>query len=163
MASSGTKFALAAGALVILGGGIAAALSLSGSPNNPAVPVSRTSTTSNSTTATTVSLPSLSAESVTLAEDMTKGDFAAVRAHFDNTMEAGLSETQLAAGWQQVTATLGSYRTHGQPIAKNAGNEIIFVPMVFSDASFEVQFSFDADGRIGGFYLRPAGFDQSVP
>jgi len=108
--------------------------------------------------------PDLAAKAEQVTADLAAGNFSAVSAQFDATVSAGLSASALAAAWQQVAGPLGAYKGHGTPIFKalTPGYQTFFVPTQFESGSIEVQVAFDSSGKIAGFYLRPAGFDQSL-
>ena len=107
--------------------------------------------------------PALAAMAAALAAELAGGQFGTVRASFDPTMSASLSEQQLAASWSQVAGSLGVFKTAATPISKNvvAGFATYFVPLTFDKGGLQVQVSFDGQGQIAGLFLRPPGYDSN--
>ncbi|TXH64705.1 MAG: alpha/beta fold hydrolase, partial [Lysobacteraceae bacterium] len=102
------------------------------------------------------------AEAQTMVERMDAGDFAAVRARFDETMAAGLSIEQLQQLWGALPSQLGARKDIGTPrVIAHDNLRIAALPIRFENATIEAMFAFAADGRIAGFGLRPA--DSASP
>jgi len=152
-----TKAASTAGLIVALG-------SAAGCSSGSTTPASaKTNRSTSSTIQRRESSTAAAAHASLVASEMSVGNFTVVRAGFDATMLAGLSEQQLGAAWQQMTATLGAFQHASAPIYKSIeGYATYFVPMVFAYGSLEVQVVFNGRGQTAGFFLRPAGFDAST-
>ncbi len=89
--------------------------------------------------------------------DLDKDDFMAATADFDPTMRAGLGADKLGLVWQQVGHQLG--KLHGLGEAQNVmyqGRVVVTQPLHFEKGDLNAQVACDADGKIAGFFLRPA-------
>lgn len=93
----------------------------------------------------------------TLVDSLAKGDFKAATADFDATMTSGLGADKLAAVWQQVDQQFG--KLEGRGTLQNAmyqGDVVVVLPLRFAKGNVSAQVACDADGKIAGFFLRPA-------
>lgn len=88
---------------------------------------------------------------------MDAGDFAGVHARFDETMAAAVSEDQLRQLWTSLPAQLGAAKGRGEPrTLEREGTRIVVVPLHYEAATLDASLTFEADGRISGFLIKPA-------
>jgi len=106
--------------------------------------------------------PTVQASSITAraAQDalteLARGDFAAVQAGFDPTMNAAVSQDQLRSVWDQLTTDLGSYRSSGAPVVVSMATAVLYdFPLDMAKGAAHLQVAVGPDGRIAGLYLRP--------
>lgn len=93
----------------------------------------------------------------TLIDNLAKGDDKAATSDFDATMQSELGADKLHAAWQQVMAKMGALQRRGAP--QNViyqGHVIITLPLQFAKGAINAQVACDADGKIAGFFMRPA-------
>jgi hypothetical protein len=85
------------------------------------------------------------------------GDYAAVRAEFDETLSASLSEEQLAESRAQFEDQFGTFQSMGEPEVLERGElTVVNVPLDMSEGEGEARVTYDAEGKITGlFLLRP--------
>ena len=87
---------------------------------------------------------------------LTKGDFAAVIATFDERMAAGLPEQKRRDTWKSIESQFGALKQVGEPRLSNKGEyQIVVIPAAFERASVDLQIVFDAAGRTAGLSVRP--------
>ena len=86
------------------------------------------------------------------------GDYASVRQSFDRTMEAKLSEAELAEATWAYESTFGSFVSMGEPeIVNRADLRVVNVPLEMSKDDGQARITFDAQDRIAGLYLLRTG------
>lgn len=92
-----------------------------------------------------------------LIDHLAKGEDKAATSDFDATMRANLGPDKLAAAWKQVQSKAGNLGRRGAPQnMTHNGFVIVLLPLHFTKADFNAQVACDADGKIAGFFLRPA-------
>lgn len=97
----------------------------------------------------------------TFSRQLAAGEYAAAVKPFDETMSRVLPAQKLEVIWTQLEQQAGRFRSFGDPRAsKAAAFDVVYVPAKFEKASFDLQIVFDADNRIAGFYIKPAGAEQ---
>ena len=89
--------------------------------------------------------------------EITSGQFAAVRARFDPTMTAQLSEDQLADAWRTFQELLGDFQSAAPPTSVMRGDLTVEqVPVRLANGPGEIRVTFHPDGTVAGlFFLRP--------
>jgi hypothetical protein len=93
----------------------------------------------------------------TLIGNLDKGDFKAATSDFDAMMKTNLGADKLGSVWQQVGLQLGKLQGHGEPQNVMYQNHVmITLPLHFEKGDVNAQVACDADGKIAGFFLRPA-------
>ncbi|TAN07393.1 MAG: DUF3887 domain-containing protein [Rhodanobacteraceae bacterium] len=93
----------------------------------------------------------------TLIENLEQGNAKAATAEFDATMQANLGADKLAAAWRQVGSLMGKLQGRGTPQnAMYQGHTIVTLPLQFTKGNLNAQVACDADGKVAGFYMRPA-------
>lgn len=98
----------------------------------------------------------------TLLDSLDKGAYKAATANFDAAMLANLGADKLGEVWQGVGKQVGKLQGRGTP--QNVmvqGHAIVTVPLRFEKADINAQVACDADGKIAGFFLRPAAAPAS--
>lgn len=92
-----------------------------------------------------------------LVDNLEKGDAKAATADFDATMQANLGADKLDAVWKQVGEQAGKLQGHGTPQnMMYEGYAVITLPLQFEKGGLNAQVACDADGKVAGFFLRPA-------
>ncbi|MGH8116879.1 MAG: DUF3887 domain-containing protein [Rhodanobacteraceae bacterium] len=92
-----------------------------------------------------------------LIDHLARGDDKAATAGFDATMRSNLGQDKLAAAWKQVQSQAGNLERRGAPQnMTHQGFVIVLLPLHFTKAVFNAQVACNADGKIAGFFLRPA-------
>lgn len=92
-----------------------------------------------------------------LIDNLEKGNDKAATADFDVTMLANLGADKLAEVWQQVGGQFGKLRGRGMPQNVLVQNRVVItLPLRFEKGGLNAQVACDADGKIAGFFLRPA-------
>jgi hypothetical protein len=87
-----------------------------------------------------------------------RGDYAAVARQFDARMAGVMSSEQLGQVWTGLKAQLGPYASTGSPRKKTLENNgatytVVVIPARFGSTPLNVQFTYNPDGKIGGFYV----------
>lgn len=103
-------------------------------------------------------LEACAAAANTLIDNLEKPDYKAATADFDATMQANLAADKLGEVWQSVGKQAG--KLEGRGAAQNVmyeGHAIATLPLHFEKTDVNAQVACDADGKIAGFFLRPAG------
>ncbi|HKZ09249.1 MAG TPA: DUF3887 domain-containing protein [Rhodanobacteraceae bacterium] len=98
----------------------------------------------------------------TLIDHLEKGDFTAATSNFDATMKANLGADKLGQFWKQVASQVGTLQGRGTP--RNMmyeGHAVISLPLHFEKGDANAQVACDADGKVAGFFLRPASASAS--
>ena len=92
------------------------------------------------------------------------GNFAAVEAQFTVEMNAALPTGRLAAMWTALVTQAGAFKSCGtEPrVRAIADKQMVITPCQFERMTFDIQFAFDAAGRISGLAMRP-GARPAVP
>ncbi len=89
--------------------------------------------------------------------NLDKGNFKAAGADFDANMQARLGAGKLGSVWQQVGNQLGKLQGQGEPQNVIYQNHVVITqPLHFDKGDVNAQVACDADGKIAGFFLRPA-------
>ena len=86
------------------------------------------------------------------------GDYAAVRADFDEALSATLSEEQLAATRAQFEEEFGTFESMGDPEVVERGElTVVNIPLQMSEGEGEARITYDSQGKIAGLFLLRAG------
>lgn len=96
---------------------------------------------------------------------MASGDFAVVEAQFTAAMKAAWPAAKLAAAWAGLSKGLGPYRECGTNVrvVRIADKQMVISPCTFGAADVDIQFAFDAAGRISGLQIRPGARASYAP
>ncbi|WP_264065410.1 DUF3887 domain-containing protein [Mycolicibacterium komossense] len=90
----------------------------------------------------------------TVINDLMHARWAEVRARFDDTMHAELSEEELAAPWAQIAGSVGNYLGHRDTDVARAGDRTITnTPLAFEAGDFVARITFRDDQTISGLYI----------
>ena len=97
----------------------------------------------------------LQQKAASLTDLVAANDWEAVRADFDATMLASLSEAQLESAWQQVTQQVGSYESRGEPTpVPKPGDLLVFdTPMQFERGAMKSRVTLRPDGQVAGLFI----------
>jgi dienelactone hydrolase len=96
---------------------------------------------------------------------MAAGDFAAVEAQFTRAMKEAWPAAKLAAAWAGLSKGLGPYRECGPNVrvVRIADKQMVISSCKFGAADVDIQFAFDASGRISGLQIRPGARAAYTP
>lgn len=110
---------------------------------------------SPSTSALASGQDALLARAAEITDLQAQGNWAEIRKHFDENMSQKLSEEMLASGWGQLTATVGAYKSRGEPrvVNENGGLVTIDTPMSFERGEYKSRVVFRSDGMVSGFFV----------
>jgi dienelactone hydrolase len=87
---------------------------------------------------------------------LTRGEFAAVVAMFDDTVRAAMPEDKLRATWAGVESQFGKLKHQGEPqLSRKGAFQVVVIPTQFERATADIQFAFDGSGRMAGLNIRP--------
>lgn len=76
-----------------------------------------------------------------------------MRAQFDERM-LDLSEEMLAAGWQQLTAEVGEFKSAEKGSAQMIGEHIVVdVPLTFAQSAMKGRAAYNPDGTLAGLFI----------
>ena len=92
------------------------------------------------------------------------GEFGKVEADFTSQMQKALPPGRLEAMWAALQARAGAFKSCDTEarVAKIADKEMVITPCGFERATIDVQFAFDAAGRISGLVFRPVSSAASA-
>ena len=100
--------------------------------------------------------PDCPAASTRLLDHLDKGDYAGATADFDDHMKASLTSDALAKLWQTMPKQLGAPGARDPAQVTAIPNYAVVVTTLhYSQGMIDAQVACDADGKIGGFYIRP--------
>jgi hypothetical protein len=91
---------------------------------------------------------------VDLIEQLSRHDWEAATADFDQTMQAKLPADELASTWQQIVANAGEVTAIGRPTIVGRGPyRVCDVPLVFEHGPMRARVSFNRAGPISGLFV----------
>lgn len=96
------------------------------------------------------------ATSTKMLDHLDQGDYAGATADFDGTMKAALTADKIAKVWQAVTQHFGA-RGAREPaqVSEADAHVVVVTPLHYGQSVIDAQVACDADGKIGGFYIKP--------
>jgi hypothetical protein len=105
--------------------------------------------------------PDATERGVTLLVNLVEGNYAAVRADFDATMnDAVRTDAAVAATWAQMAGLVGEYERMGEPFTHQLGDyTAVDVPLEFEAGSMTARVSYDANGKVAGLRFLPRTAD----
>jgi hypothetical protein len=96
------------------------------------------------------------AVSTRLLDHLDKGDYIGATADFDGAMKAGLSTDRLAGIWQAMPIKFGAQgMREPERVSQMDGHTVVVTPLHYGKILIDAQVACNADGRIGGFYIKP--------
>jgi glucose/arabinose dehydrogenase len=96
------------------------------------------------------------AASTRLLDHLDKGDYAGATADFNDKMKAAETTDKLAALWQSMPLQLGAPGAREPAQVSAVPNYVVVVTALhYGPGMIDAQVACDADGKIGGFYIRP--------
>jgi hypothetical protein len=100
--------------------------------------------------------PDCQAASTRLLDHLDKGDYAGATADFNDKMKATETADKLAALWRSMPLQLGAPGVREPAQVSSVPNDIVVVTALhYGQGMIDAQVACDADGKIGGFYIRP--------
>jgi fermentation-respiration switch protein FrsA (DUF1100 family) len=89
-------------------------------------------------------------------DNLIAGNYAAAAADFTDEMSAALPPAKLQQVWESVIGQVGSFQEQVSVTSQTVDDYTVFVfALQFESALLDAQLSISADGKVGGFYLRP--------
>jgi hypothetical protein len=102
----------------------------------------------------TPALPEAEELARTVIDDLAHARWADVSARFDATMRDGLTDEELAQGWEHIAGLAGGYQSHGDTDAVRVGDfTTTNTPLTFAAGEFVARISFRDDRTIAGLYI----------
>jgi hypothetical protein len=91
-----------------------------------------------------------------MLDHLDQGDYAGATTDFDGTMKAALTADKLAKVWQAMTQQFGA-RGAREPaqVSEASAYVVVVTPLHYGKSVIDAQVACDADGKIGGFYIKP--------
>ncbi|MGB2941178.1 MAG: DUF3887 domain-containing protein [Candidatus Dormiibacterota bacterium] len=134
-----------------------AACSSSSQSTTSTTPTAVPATPTPAAATTPVPPTALDTKAATVVTQLNSKDFAAIRAHFDPTMMATLSEAELATSWRTFQEDFGQFKSAEAPTHTNRGELIVEqVTVHMANRDGEVRVTYHPDQTIAGlFFLRP--------
>jgi len=84
-------------------------------------------------------------------------DFAGAVSGFDDRMKAGLPADKLEAAWSQIEQAAGAFTGIGTATTTDdSGVHVVTLDGQFGKIHLDLVIAIDADGRLGGFRIKPA-------
>lgn len=97
-------------------------------------------------------------------DQLARGDYATARSSFTLTMANAVSADQLKTIWDQLTTQLGEYKQQTATYVTETGNyKSVYVTCQFSKDSIDIQVTYDAQMKIAGLHVVPAGSAGGTP
>jgi len=125
----------------------------SSSPTSSAV--SASSTTSTPAAASPNAVDPLAVE---ILDAITRGDFDAATARFDDQMKRKLPPQDLASSWRTYQEAFGTYQTHGGPQDVPLGDlTVVNIPLEMQREPGEFRVTFHPDQSVAGLWLLKPG------
>ena len=121
---------------------------------------SGSSTDGSSSSSDDLGVEELRPKASAVTDQMIAGDWAAIRAQFDENMKSKLAEEGLANAWGSIVAEKGAYQSRGESAQQGspAGQDLLVfdTPLEFERAPMKMRLAFHPDGTIAGlFILKP--------
>lgn len=101
--------------------------------------------------------PDVTAQAQATVSALTSGDFAKVEEQFTSKMTAAYPPGRLKTIWQGLLAQAGEFKscaTNGR-VVSISDKRMVITPCEFARAKVDIQFAFDADGKISGMRFSP--------
>jgi hypothetical protein len=91
-------------------------------------------------------------------DDIVQGDYPAVTAQFDPTMQRVLPVKVLGEAWTKFQQALGAHQSHGDPQDSQRGElTVVNVPLQMEHKPGRFRLSVHPDGTIAGLYFLREG------
>lgn len=88
---------------------------------------------------------------------LAKKDFQAAETYFSDRVKTQVSAEKLAGVLNSLTTQIGNFKKQTDVKSeKDKDIEIVVVTVEYEKANLDFQMSFDANGKIGGFFFRPS-------
>lgn len=106
---------------------------------------------------------SCQARATSLLDDAEKNDFQGATSAFDAKMRTALPAPKFKQAWDEL-AQFGKLVARGQShLSAGEGYTVIMIPLIFEKANLVAQIACGTDGRIAGFYVKPAPMPAPNP
>lgn len=98
-----------------------------------------------------------------LLEQLDAGDFAAAEARFTATMAAAFPASKLKELWQSLPAQFGAATGRGEAVTRTVdGMQVVGMVLQHENGDLLAQIAIDSDGKVAGFFIRPAPPPQAA-
>jgi hypothetical protein len=95
---------------------------------------------------------------VAIVASLADGEWEQARKDFNARMREAIDAAQLAEVWARMASMVGSYEGMGEPFARRAADHVaVEIPLRFEAGDATARAVFDAEGKVAGLWLRPAG------
>jgi hypothetical protein len=102
--------------------------------------------------------PSVESRAKEVVREIFSGQFAKVRADFDATMTARLSQQRLAKARTQFEGLFGTFASMGNPeIVKRGDLTVVNIPLHMAKGDGQARVTYDPQERIAGLFLLRSG------
>jgi hypothetical protein len=99
---------------------------------------------------------------LTTLDAIVQGDYPAVTAQFDPTMQKVLPVKVLGQAWTKFQQSLGAYQSHGDPQDSQRGElTVVNVPLQMEHKPGRFRLTVHPDGTIAGLYFLREGDPES--
>lgn len=96
--------------------------------------------------------------SASMLAALDRGDYDAAASTFDARMQTLLDAQKLRLAWTSTVTQLGKLDSRGSPqTLLYEDNPVVATPLRFANGALVAQVACDPDGKIAGFFMRPAG------
>ena len=100
--------------------------------------------------------PDCPAVSTRLLDHLDQGDYTGATADLDDNLKVSLTADKLAKLWQTMPKQLGAPGPREPAKVTAIPNYVVVVTTLhYGQGMIDAQVACDADGKIGGFYIRP--------
>ena len=100
--------------------------------------------------------PDLTAAATAFVNQLAKGDYEAAAKPFTERMREATPPEKLGEIWKAIQTQMGAFqRITGTRVEPVGGFQSVFVTSEFAGATVDLQVTFDSEGRIAGFFVRP--------
>lgn len=98
-----------------------------------------------------------------LLDQLDAGDFAGAEARFNATMAAAVPAAKLAELWQSLPAQVGAATGRGEPVTRTVdGMQVVGIVLHHEKGDLLAQIAIDSDGKVAGFFIKPAPPPQAA-
>ena len=92
-----------------------------------------------------------------MLDQLDAGDYAGAEARFDAAMAAAVPSAKLQALWQSLPDQVGAPSGRGAPrVSVGNGLQVVEIPLHYEQGELLAQVAINTDGRIAGFFIKPA-------
>ena len=102
--------------------------------------------------------PGTADRAVAIVASLADGEWEQAREDFNARMSEVIDAARLAEAWAGMVSMVGNYEGMGEPFARRAPDHVVVeITLHFEAGEATARVVFDADGKVAGLWLRPAG------